>query len=93
MIRISILKSINKNGGQHLNNNTVTSGSFGVIEVLEPTIITTLFESNIAAEPVDVLNEWNLSGKILNKGIVIAPKRACFSSIGLSYGSVILRNS
>jgi len=84
-------KLIGANGGIFYDSTATLTGNFYMIEVQEDTVIATLTETG--AVDATASGQWNISGKTLKQGAVLTPKLEDFTSIALTSGSVILRNS
>lgn len=80
-------KLIGENGGQFYDSTATLTGNWYAIEMNEDTVISVLTETG----SVNVMSEWNISGKTLSQGVIITPYRENFTSIALTSGSVILR--
>ena len=82
-------KLIGENGGQYYDSTVTLTGYWYAIECNADTVISVLTETGA----VDVMTEWNVTGKTLSQGVILTPYRENFESIALTSGSVILRKS
>jgi len=82
-------KLIGENGGQYYDSTATLTGYWYAIECNADTVISVLTETGA----VDVMTEWNVTGKTLSQGVILTPYRENFESIALTSGSVILRKS
>ena len=82
-------KLIGENGWQYYDSTATLTGFWYAVECNADTVFSVLTETGA----VDVMTEWNLTGKTISQGVVVTPNRENFESIALTSGSVILRKS